>query len=248
MSAELESLVRKVKVIHTVTGGTEKPSQRKKTTIDSMQHDLVDHLRNAEELEEKMKLEPDKSYSQIRFKHQLRAERHAIAKNIQDLDAFLKKTKKVDDTVRQNVMSIISQAKEQLPIDPQHYAAKGTTLDELIAGKYTKREQTTYAQQKQIDEIHDEHKIQDQLLDEMEKAAETLKRTAENIGDELQKSNVIINNALSKTTSANVKIEKVIERTDYIHKQIKSRSGKICMYLICVSFLAILLYIFMKIL
>jgi hypothetical protein len=249
MSDELASLIRKAKVIYAVTGGPDVKHQ-KRTTIETKQHDLSTHLQIIDDLQKSLETESDqKSYNAIRLKSQLRAEKKIIQESSKELETILRnKATKIDEETRQNIKGLLSQATEHLPVELQ-YEETHKSFDDFLVTKHTydRKEIITQGQQKQIDEIHAEQKEQDHILDEMEKALGSIHHTANTIQDELQQSNVILDNTIQKTVKTGVVLEQTNDRALRVHKMVNSRAGKLCVYIVFVSILTLLVYIFLRI-
>ena len=249
MSDELESLIRKAKIIYAVTGGSDVKHQ-KRTTIETKQHDLSTHLQIIDELQQSLETESDqKSYHAIRLKSQLRAEKKIIRDCAKELETILtNKTTKIDEETRQNIKGLLSQATEHLPVEPR-YEETHKSIDDFLVRKHTygRKEIITHGQQKQIDEIHAEQKEQDHILDEMEKAIGSIHHTTNIIQDELQQGNVILDNTIQKTAKTAVVLEQTTDRALRVHKMVNSRAGKLCVYIVFFSILTLLVYIFLRI-
>lgn len=248
MSTELDSLIRKVKVIHAVSGGLNKPIT-KLSEIDAKQQNLRDHMQNVDDLQLALTEEhSDQSYNAIRMKNQLRCEKEMIRKCASDLKPMMQR-RKVDDVTKQNIQTLMERVKEYLPAEPRYEQTTRETTDDVISGKYKvlKREAITIGQQKQIDEIVDEHKQQDEILDEIEKVVVHIHNTGNIITDELQRGNVILESTIKKTNNTNDKLEKTNDSMVSINKIINSNTGKICSYIVCCVILLVLVYIFLRI-
>lgn len=231
INKDLANLLKRVNTIYIITGG-KTPNKKNKNISDSTKIQLkLDNINKIKDIFDKNIYTPD-SRTYIQLKYQLKNE-------LLDVAQLLQSSKDIDP-------SIISEAQQHIP--KQHTPKNlGITTDDLISGKMTnmKQEEITEHHQIMLNEIDNEEKVQDEIIDNISNLVQDLLKYAHNIGDEIQTQNQIIDDVIQKTDNVTIKIEGANERLLIINK-INNNSSKYISYIICLIILGVLLYVFSK--
>jgi hypothetical protein len=249
---ELNVLLNKVKTIYIITGGEKYKEDEfhKLSKYDQKKVKLNLRIRNIEDLQNTLVESKDNlSIESIRLKNSLRYELMDLKKDICEFsDDKIYHEIKDDEEIKQTIeyaikLLSVSPSKKDI-IDSNCFTI---SIDDVISGKYNgnelSRESITCSQQIVINEIDEEKKIQDNILDQMECNLQTLYNTTTQIHDEIKFQNEILTDTIQKTDTTNLQLENTNDNMSRIQKKINSKSGKLCSYIICTVILLILFVI-----
>lgn len=244
INPELAKLINKVEVIYLVTGGKSVDNKITKnlSNYDKIKQELKIQINNIIGIQERLDsgLYNSDSREYIGMKNTLRTEHKILSKNILIFRDKIKDNREPDEIEEQN--EIITQVNQILPKYKNNLSSdeyKTNTIDDLISGALMGKNQEviTTAQQEMMNEIDNESKIQDKILDDASNTLEDLKYLSYNIKDTITAQNVIIEIALDKTDKTSNVLSNTTDRTKGLLKKLNSNSSKICSYIICIVIL-----------
>ena len=252
VNPELAKLINKAEVIRLVTGGkvVKKSNGRKISKYTTIKEEIKAKIYNITNIQERLgsELYSADSRDYIALKNTLRGEYTQLS---HDIVKFTDQSKNnTDPGELEEQKEIVAQVKNILPkykqiVKQNEYHDVSNTVDNLLSGKLgrQKQEVITDAQQEMLNEIDNETKNQDDILDEMSKSLEDLKHLANTINDTVSAQNVILEVAIDKAEHTTTTVTNVAGKTGDLLKKINSKSGILCGYIICIIILLALGFI-----